>query len=233
LRPAPAREPGAAEAFLCVGALAKSVGAPWEPHARALMPFLFAGGLTAPLVAALASLAEALPQTAPSISRRLVDAISEALRGSTDFSRGADQGSAVESRTRIKVERAELVGARFAGDEHDARGDRVERGRLGSRMDASRAVGIAPLGSTGSFSKLRRVFSSGFFGEHETTNPDSSSTSLSEDRSAMTDTNERRLRRRGGAASARSRRGGRSRGNQRRTRTSSPVPRRPGHRPKA
>jgi hypothetical protein len=179
----PAREPGAAEAFLCVGALAKSVGAPWEPHARALMPFLFAGGLTAPLVAALASLAEALPQTAPSISRRLVDAISEALRGSTDFSRGADQGSAVESRTRIKVERAELVGARFAGDEHDARGDRVERGRLGSRMDASRAVGIAPLGSTGSFSKLRRVFSSGFFGEHETTNPDSSSTSLSEDRS--------------------------------------------------
>jgi hypothetical protein len=47
-------------------------------------------------------------------------------------------------------------------------------------------VGIAPLGSTGSFSKLRRVFSSGFFGEHETTNPDSSSTSLSEDRSAMT-----------------------------------------------
>ena len=188
LRPAPAREPGAAEAFLCVGALAKSVGAPWEPHARALMPFLFAGGLTAPLVAALASLAEALPQTAPSISRRLVDAISEALRGSTETSRGADQGSAVESRTRIKVERAELVGARFAGDEHDARGDRVERGRLGSRMDASRAAGSASLGSTGSFSKLRRVFSSGFFGEHETTNPDSSSTnSLSEDRSGMTD----------------------------------------------
>ena len=185
LRPAPAREPGAAEAFLCVGALAKSVGAPWEPHARALMPYLFAGGLTAPLVAALASLAEALPQTAPSVSRRLVDAISEALRGSAETARAGAFDGAVESRTRIKVERAELVGARFAGDDDGARGDRVASGRLGTR-DANRAAGIAAgIGSTPSFSKLRRVFSSGFFGDGEMMTE--TSLSLSEDRSATTD----------------------------------------------
>ena len=183
LRPAPAREPGAAEAFLCVGALARSVGAPWEPHARALVPFLFAGGLTAPLVAALASLAEALPRTAPSVQTRLVDAISEALASEIRVFGGNDSHGHVQSRGGValdassfpafpKVQRAELVGrACRAGDEayrtrapdgsvRYAEGVLVN-GEFRSTLPAS------PLGSAGSFSKLRRVFSSALLGDGE------------------------------------------------------------------
>ena len=54
LRPAPQLEPGTAEALLCSGALARSIGPAWEPHVRVLLPSLFAGGLSAPLVDALA-----------------------------------------------------------------------------------------------------------------------------------------------------------------------------------
>ena len=181
LRPAPAREPGAAEAFFCVGALARSVGAPWEPHARALVPFLFAGGLTAPLVAALASLAEALPRTAPSVQTRLVDAISEALAPSEirvfggNDSRGHGQsrgGVRAEDASTFpafpKVQRAELVGrARRAGDEAyrtrapDGSRSELANGEFRSTLPAS------PLGSAGSFSKLRRVFSSALLGDGE------------------------------------------------------------------
>ena len=167
LRPAPAREPGVAEAFLCVGALAKSVGAPWEPHARALMPFLFAGGLTAPLVAALASLAQALPRTAPMVQERLVAAISEALSIGVGLDVGArGNGESPASKRAPEVARAELVGARFGGDEGDAR-----RRALGGSVDGNgRRVGESPkspLGSTGSFSRLRRAFSSALLGDGE------------------------------------------------------------------
>ena len=72
-------EPGAAEALLCVGALASSCGELWEPHARALLPALFAPGLTAPLVDALDAVAVALPATLPMIQRRLIDTISGIL----------------------------------------------------------------------------------------------------------------------------------------------------------
>ena len=72
-------EPGAAEALLCVGALASSCGELWEPHARALLPALFAPGLTAPLVDALDAVAVALPATLPMIQRRLIETISGIL----------------------------------------------------------------------------------------------------------------------------------------------------------
>ena len=69
-------EPGAAEALLCVGALASSCGELWEPHARALLPALFAPGLTAPLVDALDAVPVALTATLPMIQRRLIETIS-------------------------------------------------------------------------------------------------------------------------------------------------------------
>ena len=72
-------ESGAFEALLCAGALAQSVGPAWEPHARVLLPSLFAGGLSAPLVEALEAMATALPATLPQIQRRLIDAISAVL----------------------------------------------------------------------------------------------------------------------------------------------------------
>ena len=171
LRPAPAREPGVAEAFLCVGALAKSVGAPWEPHARALVPFLFAGGLTAPLVAALASLAEALPRTAPSVVKKLADAISETLSigvgpsGSDAHGGRGDRriGELTPSkRAPPKVARAELVGARAAEDEGDGLHTHTDPRGIGRRGGESPK---SPLGSSGSFSKLRRAFSSAFLGD--------------------------------------------------------------------
>ena len=40
-------ESGAFEALLCAGALAQSVGPAWEPHARVLLPSLFAGVIRA------------------------------------------------------------------------------------------------------------------------------------------------------------------------------------------
>ena len=159
------------------------MGAPWEPHARALVPFSIRGGLTAPLVAALASLAEALPRTAPSVQTRLVDAISEALASEIRVFGGNDSHGHVQSRGGValdastfpafpKVQRAELVGrARRAGDEayrtrapdgsvRYAEGVLVN-GEFRSTLPAS------PLGSAGSFSKLRRVFSSALLGDGE------------------------------------------------------------------
>jgi hypothetical protein len=72
LRPAPTIEPGAAEALLCAGALASSVGGAWEPRVRTLLPALFVGGLSAPLVDALEAIADALPTLLPSIQARSV-----------------------------------------------------------------------------------------------------------------------------------------------------------------
>ena len=67
LRPPPQLEPGTAEALLCSGALARSIGSSWEPHVRVLLPSLFAGGLSAPLVVALEAIAEALPTLVPQV----------------------------------------------------------------------------------------------------------------------------------------------------------------------
>jgi hypothetical protein len=72
LRPAPTIEPGAAEALLCAGALASSVGGAWELRVRTLLPALFVGGLSAPLVDALEAIADALPTLLPSIQARSV-----------------------------------------------------------------------------------------------------------------------------------------------------------------
>jgi hypothetical protein len=47
---------------------------------RVLLPALFTGGLSAPLVDALEAIASALPQLLPQIQRRLIDAIGAALQ---------------------------------------------------------------------------------------------------------------------------------------------------------
>ena len=92
-------ESGAFEALLCAGALAQSVGPAWEPHARVLLPSLFAGGLSAPLVEALEAMATALPATLPQIQRRLIDAISAVLNP------GAAAGARRETQSRRRARR--------------------------------------------------------------------------------------------------------------------------------
>ena len=52
----------------CAPARWRNRGPAWEPHARVLLPSLFAGGLSAPLVEALEAMATALPATLPADS---------------------------------------------------------------------------------------------------------------------------------------------------------------------
>ena len=71
-------DPGHAEALLCAGALARSMDVAWEPHVRTLLPAMFAGGLSAPLVDALEGVSNALPALTPAIQRKLIEVISSA-----------------------------------------------------------------------------------------------------------------------------------------------------------
>ena len=129
LRPAPThKEPGAAECFLCVGALAESVGDTWEPFVVELLPFMFAGGLSYQLVAALAAIVSALPSTKRGVEKRVVDAISDVLRvtgsngyrtGTTTNAIGGGGNRTIDTQSHANhppVERAELVPDRFGGD---------------------------------------------------------------------------------------------------------------------
>ena len=72
-------DPGHAEALLCAGALARSMDVAWEPHVRRLLPAMFAGGLSAPLVDALEGVSNALPALVPIIQRKLIEVISNVL----------------------------------------------------------------------------------------------------------------------------------------------------------
>ena len=76
-------DPGHAEALLCAGALARSMDVAWEPHARTLLPAMFAGGLSAPLVDALEGVSNALPALTPAIQRTLIEVISGVLSPET------------------------------------------------------------------------------------------------------------------------------------------------------
>ena len=185
LRPAPThKEPGAAECFLCVGALAESVGDTWEPFVVELLPFMFAGGLSYQLVAALAAIVSALPSTKRGVEKRVVDAISDVLRvtgsngyrtGTTTNAIGGGGNRTIDTQSHANhppVERAELVPDRFGGDGEwgvtsggggGVTGSGAGTGGAGSRLASETPAD--PSSSQNFGSKLRRVFSSGVFKE--------------------------------------------------------------------
>ncbi|ACO68161.1 target of rapamycin kinase [Micromonas commoda] len=103
-------DPGHAEALLCAGALARSMDVAWEPHVRTLLPAMFAGGLSAPLVDALEGVSNALPALTPAIQRKLIEVISSVLSPETQIfgvSVGGSKDKAVDA-TRRKAHRARV-----------------------------------------------------------------------------------------------------------------------------
>lgn len=173
LRPAPThKERGAAECFLCVGALAKSIGSAWEPFVVDLLPCMFAGGLSYELVAALAAIVVALPDTKRGVEKRVVDAISNVLTVTTEDGGGNNTTPGSQRKgTYPPVERAELQPDRFEEDGWDGQIDGLgglngAHGGIdgGALRNNNMSNGMKSSSSSSNLkSTLKRVFSSGLF----------------------------------------------------------------------
>lgn len=75
----PRRRDAASEALTAAAALARHAGPAWAPHAAALLPALFAPGLSRPLVDALAATAAAFPPLLPAVQQRLLALLAAVL----------------------------------------------------------------------------------------------------------------------------------------------------------
>ena len=128
-------DPGHAEALLCAGALARSMDVAWEPHVRTLLPAMFAGGLSAPLVDALEGVSNALPALTPAIQRTLIEVISGVLSPETVSTPHAAQGSHASALT-VRLTAAGVVGNNGTGDATGAASGANDRGvvSVGSQL---------------------------------------------------------------------------------------------------